>query len=81
VKDFLERNIPGLRVGGVAARGTGAFEIEDVHTGYVYHSKNRQGTFPDNPYIMQNVGRAIKADYEERLAAARDQKQQTPRKD
>lgn len=71
VKDFLERNIPGLRVSGVAARGTGAFEIEDARTRFVYHSKLRGGGFPDaSPYTMQTVGRAIKADFEARRSAS-----------
>jgi hypothetical protein len=70
VKNFLERNIPGITVGGAPARGTGAFEIEDAKSGYVFHSKMRGGGFPDaSPYVMQTIGRNIRAEFEARQAA------------
>ena len=70
VKDFLERNIPGVRVGGAPARGTGAFEIEDAKTGFVYHSKLGGGGFPDmSPYMMQTIGRNIRADFQAKQEA------------
>jgi hypothetical protein len=73
VKDFLERNIPGLKVGGAPARGTGAFEVEDAKSGYVFHSKLRGGGFPDaSPYTMQTMGRNIRAEFQARHEAAGD---------
>jgi hypothetical protein len=66
VKTVLEANIKGLVVDGTGTKeATGAFEVVNVSSNKVYHSKLGGGGYlDDNKTALQAVVNAVKADFE-----------------